>query len=110
MFAKEIFETKDGFGYRLYENGSVCVVQEYAPGMDGYAAMTLDEASALADRDIAQRHTDAGEIDELSPHDNLEREVERLRQENGELKVTIEQLSCEIVNKIAKGDIQSMET
>ncbi len=44
IYTYELFETENGFGYNILCNGSVTIVQEYAPDLAGFVIMTQEEA------------------------------------------------------------------
>jgi hypothetical protein len=49
----EIFQTSaGGFGYRIFINGQLCVVQEFMPGVEGFVQMTDSEAAECAEAEL----------------------------------------------------------
>jgi hypothetical protein len=52
MYRKEIFKTKDGYGYRILKNDVVVIIQDYKPFVEGWQPMTEEEANQLAEEEI----------------------------------------------------------
>jgi len=58
MITYEIFELGDGFyGYRVAYDGSVFIVQTFAPGVGGFVPMTEADAHAYGQ----------AQVDEMTP-------------------------------------------
>ena len=48
MYTKELFPVEDGFGYRVLKDGTLVVVQDYQPGVEGFQVMSKTKAGQLA--------------------------------------------------------------
>ena len=51
---KEIYESEYGYGYKIYVDGKLTVIQPHAPGVPGFKGMTTSEATKYADELIKQ--------------------------------------------------------
>jgi len=52
MYRKEIFKTKDGYGYRILKDDVVIITQDFKPKVEGWQTMTEEEANQLAEEEI----------------------------------------------------------
>jgi len=49
---KEIYESEYGYGYKIYVDGKLTIIQPHTPGAPGYRGMTSSEANEYADATI----------------------------------------------------------
>jgi hypothetical protein len=54
---KEIYEHKDGFGYKIYIDKKAVIIQPHKPAVPGLQYMTEDEANKLADMIVTKMST-----------------------------------------------------
>ncbi|MFZ8805832.1 MAG: DUF4907 domain-containing protein [Candidatus Calescibacterium sp.] len=53
MYSKEVFKIKNNqYGYKIFKNGEVIIIQDFKPGVEGWQTMTQEEANLLADQEI----------------------------------------------------------
>jgi len=54
MYTKEIYPVDGGFGYRIYNNGTPCIVQDIDPEASGHVIMDEVRANECADVVLAR--------------------------------------------------------
>jgi len=53
MYSKEIFKINNkSYGYKIFKNGEVIIIQDFKPGVEGWQTMTQEEANQLAEEEI----------------------------------------------------------
>lgn|GEM_PF-2701814 len=55
MIKKEVYKiSEERFGFKIYVNEELRIIQEFKPNVEGWQPMTKEEAEAEADKLIAQ--------------------------------------------------------
>jgi len=52
MYSKEIYQTGNGFSYKILKDDCPFIVQEIKPRVSGFQAMTEEEANQYADEEL----------------------------------------------------------
>ena len=61
---KEIYESEYGYGYKIYVDGELTIIQPHAPGVPGVKGMTTSEATKYADEIIERMSKPPDELHE----------------------------------------------
>lgn len=51
-YTKEIFKTEKGYGYKILRDGIPVVIQDFKPHVEGWQAMTKEEAEKFAEETL----------------------------------------------------------
>lgn len=72
-YIKEIYESEYGYGYKIYVDGKLTIIQPHAPGVPGLKGMTISEANKYADEAIERMIKTPAEMpeNEWAPDDTM---------------------------------------
>jgi hypothetical protein len=63
-YTKELYESEYGYGYKIYVDGKLTIIQPHAPGVPGLKGMTHSEANEYADKVIERMSKPPEEVPE----------------------------------------------
>lgn len=63
-YTKEIYESECGYGYKIYIDGKLTIIQPHTPGVPGFKGMTSSEADKYADEVIERMSKPPEEVPE----------------------------------------------
>lgn len=63
-YTKEIYESEYGYGYKIFFDGKLTIIQPHVPGVAGLKGMTSSEADKYADAIIERMNKPPEEMPE----------------------------------------------